>query len=175
MPAWQSMWRRPRAAACGWCVEWLQAFFLVADDILRQAVQGISDLITISGEINLACADGVVSITSGTCTACPAATYSSSAGITFASQCTTCAAGSYTNAATGSTTCSACESGTYSGSAGISQASDCTTCPAGSYTESITGSVTCTGCLSGTYSVTTGITQASKANFAGKMLLQNWR
>jgi cell division protein FtsZ len=31
--------------------------FLIADDILRQAVQGISDLITVSGEINLDFAD----------------------------------------------------------------------------------------------------------------------
>jgi cell division protein FtsZ len=35
----------------------LQAAFLIADDILRQAVQGISDLITIPGEINLDFAD----------------------------------------------------------------------------------------------------------------------
>jgi cell division protein FtsZ len=35
----------------------LQAAFLVADDILRQAVQGISDLITVPGEINLDFAD----------------------------------------------------------------------------------------------------------------------
>jgi len=35
----------------------LQAAFLIADDVLRQAVQGISDLITIPGEINLDFAD----------------------------------------------------------------------------------------------------------------------
>lgn len=35
----------------------LQLAFLTADDILRQAVQGISDLITITGEINLDFAD----------------------------------------------------------------------------------------------------------------------
>ena len=35
----------------------LQAAFLIADDILRQAVQGISDLITVPGEINLDFAD----------------------------------------------------------------------------------------------------------------------
>jgi len=35
----------------------LQGAFLTADDILRQAVQGISDLITIPGEINLDFAD----------------------------------------------------------------------------------------------------------------------
>jgi len=35
----------------------LNAAFLVADDVLRQAVQGISDLITIPGEINLDFAD----------------------------------------------------------------------------------------------------------------------
>jgi len=35
----------------------LQGAFLIADDILRQAVQGISDLITIPGEINLDFAD----------------------------------------------------------------------------------------------------------------------
>jgi cell division protein FtsZ len=35
----------------------LQHAFLTADDILRQAVQGISDLITITGEINLDFAD----------------------------------------------------------------------------------------------------------------------
>jgi cell division protein FtsZ len=35
----------------------LQAAFLIADDILRHAVQGISDLITIPGEINLDFAD----------------------------------------------------------------------------------------------------------------------
>ncbi len=33
------------------------AAFMVADDILRQAVQGISDLITVPGEINLDFAD----------------------------------------------------------------------------------------------------------------------
>jgi cell division protein FtsZ len=38
--------------------------FLIADDILRQAVQGISDLITVSGEINLDFAD-VKAIMSG--------------------------------------------------------------------------------------------------------------
>ena len=31
--------------------------FVIADDILRQAVQGISDLITVPGEINLDFAD----------------------------------------------------------------------------------------------------------------------
>ena len=35
----------------------LQSAFLIADDVLRQAVQGISDLITIPGEINLDFAD----------------------------------------------------------------------------------------------------------------------
>ncbi|MBI3449574.1 MAG: cell division protein FtsZ [Acidobacteria bacterium] len=42
----------------------LQGAFLIADDILRQAVQGISDLITIPGEINLDFAD-VKTIMSG--------------------------------------------------------------------------------------------------------------
>ncbi|MGH9867275.1 MAG: cell division protein FtsZ [Candidatus Polarisedimenticolia bacterium] len=42
----------------------LQAAFLIADDVLRQAVQGISDLITIPGEINLDFAD-VKTIMSG--------------------------------------------------------------------------------------------------------------
>jgi cell division protein FtsZ len=42
----------------------LQQAFLIADDILRQAVQGISDLITIPGEINLDFAD-VKTIMSG--------------------------------------------------------------------------------------------------------------
>ncbi len=42
----------------------LQAAFLMADDVLRQAVQGISDLITIPGEINLDFAD-VKTIMSG--------------------------------------------------------------------------------------------------------------
>ncbi len=43
----------------------LQLAFLTADDILRQAVQGISDLITITGEINLDFAD-VKTIMQGT-------------------------------------------------------------------------------------------------------------
>ena len=42
----------------------LQSAFLIADDVLRQAVQGISDLITIPGEINLDFAD-VKTIMSG--------------------------------------------------------------------------------------------------------------
>ena len=42
----------------------LSEAFMMADDILRQAVQGISDLITVSGEINLDFAD-VKSIMSG--------------------------------------------------------------------------------------------------------------
>ncbi len=42
----------------------LQAAFLIADDVLRQAVAGISDLITIPGEINLDFAD-VKTIMSG--------------------------------------------------------------------------------------------------------------
>src|SRR5437773_966910 len=42
----------------------LGAAFLIADDVLRQAVQGISDLITIPGEINLDFAD-VKTIMSG--------------------------------------------------------------------------------------------------------------
>jgi cell division protein FtsZ len=42
----------------------LQGAFLIADDVLRQAVQGISDLITIPGEINLDFAD-VKTIMSG--------------------------------------------------------------------------------------------------------------
>jgi hypothetical protein len=103
------------------------------------------------------CAAGTFVDEDGTCTPCPAGTYSDSAD---SDSCTVCPPGSYSTT-TGATSCTTCPANTFSGGAtapctncpvstySMSKSGHCTPCPIG--TSRPSGATTCTACPAGTF------------------------
>eukprot|EP00762_Andalucia_godoyi_P006986 ANDGO_07727.mRNA.1 hypothetical protein len=100
--------------------------------------------------------DSSAAVGTNPCKACLAGTKSNTLGITTASSCAQCGAGTWSGS--GASSCIQCGAGTYSSAMGANSSTTCIQCGAGTY-SSVMGansSTTCIQCGAGTYSSAMG-------------------